>query len=498
LSETILVVDRAVKNAPQQSPLRVFTLGIGDGVSSAMCEGIARAGNGACLFAVNTESILGKCARLFRAGRTPFVQNVQIDWGISDEHLGSITPSVNFSIPSSSSRTVKIRPLPVIQQVPTKIQDIHAGTRTNFFVILTLKKIRVPESITLRGELDDGSGDFELNIPIDTVQLASAKEGLPLIHTLTAWRLIQEHEEKKAPLPQAISAATDDQVRKAVIVHFGEKYQLASQHTSFIARDFGQDSGQYRNRAASFHRREAGRARDGDVSEFPAEDNSQRGLGATILNFFTGFFPHETHGTRSPGPTIPGAWTDSPSSPPASDDEADDDGYESAETFSTLSSLDGSTEWSDWSRPPSPEPRMSEEEAQRQRSPSPNFESQRLAPEAQRVRPHTGNALPVRPPPPPPVRAEVVQLVKFQLYDGSFPLQSLRNIVGANAVDEASKRQLDDAAWATALSVAFIEKHMGSQKELMDDLLIKAREYLRARQDIDTKELIRLAKGLVL
>ena len=361
-----------------------------------------------------------------------------------------------------------------------------------------MKKIRVPDFITLRGELDDGSANFELGIPINEVRLASAKEGLPLIHTLAAWRLIQEHEERRAPLPQPVSAATDDEIRKAVVVHLGEKYQLASQYTSFVAIDYGQGGRQHRNRANPFHHPETNGADDADVSNLPAEADSQRGLGATILNFFSRFLPHETRESHSPSPSpiIPGGWADFPSSPPpASDDGADDDGYESVETFSTLSSLADSTEWSDWSPPPSPEPRMSEEDAQRQRSPSPNFESEKLAPEAQR---HTSNALPVRiRPPPAPVRPEVVKLVKCQLYDGSFPLQSLRDIVGANAVEEAKKRQLDEAVWATALSVAFIERHMGSQKELMEDLLMKAREYLGTRTDIDEKVLIRLAKELI-
>jgi hypothetical protein len=487
----------AVNGAPLASPIRVFILGIGNGVSSAMCEGIARAGRGACFFAVDTESILGKCARLFRAGRTPFLRKVQIDWGISNEHVSSATSSVNFSIPSPSSRTIKIRQMPAIQQVPTKIQDIHAGTRTNFFVILKLKTLTVPQSITLRGELDDGSGNFELEIPIQTVQLVGAKEGLPLIHTLAAWHLIQEHQEKRAPLPQPISTATEAEMRKAVIVHLGEKYQLVSQHTSFVAVDRGRDGTQHRSWAGSFHRQDSSRARD--TSDLPIENDS---IWSTILNIFTGFFPngfflHETQGSSSQ--TIPGAWTDFPSSslasPPISDDEANEDEYESVATFSTLSSLEGSTEWSDWSRPPSPEPETSEEDAQMQRSPSPNFEPQRS--EVGGVQPQVGNGLPVPPPPPPPVRAEVVELVKFQLYDGSFPLHSIRGIVGANAVDEANNLQVDDAVWATVLSIAFIQKHMGSQKELMEDLLIKAREFLQERSDVDTKELLTLAKDLL-
>jgi len=461
-----------------------------------MCEGIARAGKGICLFAVNTESILGKCARLFRAGRTPFVQRVQIDWGVSDEDL-SLPTSVNFLIPSPSSRTIRLQSLPAIQQVPTKIQDIHAGTRANFFVILKLRKVIVPQSITLRGELDDGSGAFELPVPIQTVQLASARQGLPLIHTLAAWHLIQEHAEQRAPLPQPISAATDSQTRKAVIVHLGEKYQLASEHTSFIAVDSGQDGRRNPNWAGSLYhaRSPSPDARASDVGELPTEDSSQFRLLSTISNFFARFFQTEDHGGRS----IPGAWTESPlSSPPASDNGAGDDRYESAETFSTLSSLDGSSDWSDWSAAPSSElrPQVTEEDARRQRSSSPQFESRRLAPEGERTWPDSTR--PVRPPQqPPPVRPEVVELVKLQLYDGSFLLHSLRGIVGANVVDEVNKLQVDNAVWATALSIAFIEKHMRNQKELMADLLIKAQEFLRDKPDIETEELIRLARELV-
>jgi hypothetical protein len=437
---------------------------------------------------------------LFRAGRTPFVRSVQINWGISDEYLSSTT-SVDFSIPSKSSKTVRIRPLPIIQQAPTKIQDIHAGTRTNVFVILTLKKMKVPESITLRGELDDGSGDFELEIPISTVQLAGAKPGLPLVHTLAAWRLIQEQEDKKAPLPQPVTAASDDQIRKAVIVHLGEKYQLASQYTSFVAIDSGQDDGQYSNHAGSARATSPirGSSRASDVSDVdsPPRGRSQpvsNGLGSTIFNFFASLFRLEIHEGR--GQTVPGAWRESPpASPPASDNDGGDDGYSSAETFSTLSSLESHTDWSDWST--ASRPQLTEEEARKQRSPSPQLEPRRLAPGQGHAYP-ADNGLPVPPPPPPPVGREVVELVKLQLFDGSFSLDSLRGIVGTDAVDEVNNLQVDSAVWATALSVAFIEKHMKMKgsKELMDDLLIKPQEFLRESLP-DVEGLMRRARQLI-
>jgi hypothetical protein len=474
-----------------------------------MCEGIARVGRGACLFAVDTERIIGECRRLLSAGRTPFVRSVQINWGVSDEYLSSTTSSVNFSIPTMPSNPVRIRQLPIIQQAPTQIQDIHASIRTNVFVILTLKKLKVPESITLRGELDDGSGDLELEIPVNMVQLAGAKQGLPLVHTLAAWRLTQEHEVKRAPLPQPVTAASDDQIRKAVIVHLGEKYQLASQHTSFVAIDSGQDDRRYPNHAGSTRTTSpiqgSSRASDASDVNLPPQSRSQpepNGLGSMIFNFFASFFQPAIHDGH--GQTVPGAWRDSPpASPPASDNGGGDDGYSSAGTFTTLSSLEESTDWSDWSA--APRPQLTEEEAQMQRSPSPQLEPRRLAPDRQRAQYPAGNILPVPPPPPPPppppVGREVVALIRLQLFDGSFPLDRLRDIVGSNAVDEATSLQVGSAVWATALSVAFIEKHMKMKglKELRDDLLIKGQEFLRESiPDIDSVEgVMRRARQLV-
>jgi len=501
ITETVSVVENAVQCSQSHSLLRVFALGIGDGVSSAMCEGIARAGNGVCLFAVNTESILGKCARLFRAGRTPFIRNVKVDWGISGENLNSVTSSVNFSIPPSSSRTVRIRSLPVVQQVPTKLRDIHAGTRVNIFVILTVRRITVPESVVLQGELDDGGEVFEMKIPIQGVQLAEAKQGLPLIHTLAAWRLIQEHGEKRAPLPLPVSASTDDDIRKAVMVRLAEKYQLVCQYTSFVAINSDQDNGgPSNNQSGSSHRRRRESLNGGsggrDFDNLLTHSNSGPGLGSTIINFLVSFFKNDMN--ESQNQTVPGAWTDSPlPSRDPSDDGSMDQEYESAETFSTLSSLDGSSEWSDWSVPEQG-PEMTEEEAQRRRSPSPQFEQRTLAPEAERRRiPLLQNAALPHPPAPLSAQPEVVELVMLQSFDGSFPLHSsISRIVGSAAVDEVSNLQVDDKIWITALSIAFIEKHTENQ-ELKVDLLTKAREFLERNAGNDFGRLMRRARELV-
>lgn len=464
----ISFVAESVASANSHAPLRVFTLGIGNEVSTATCEGIARAGHGACLLAVNAESILGRCARLFVAGRTPFVENISVDWGVPVEHLASVA-----TVAFQSSRTVAIRPLPVIQQAPSQIYELHSGTRMNVSVIITLRTEYAPKEVILRGQLKDVGTPFVLTIPIKGLQLSDTDPRTPPIHTLAAWRLIQELQEGRVALPASIDASsTQDEIREAVIVQLGEKYQLVSKYTSFVAIDPGQQVGSPNS----------GRPRDFSRQAHRPDDDV--GLMPRIQDILSSIFGLGIRNVVAPAlnSALPGAWPDSqPVSEDAEDDEYsgddndnDDDGTSSsAETFSTLSSLE-SYGWSDWSTPPSPQlnPISDEEEA----SPSsPRLEPLSLAPDGGRQRPGT-------PPPPvhaPPPSPDILNLFRLQTYNGSFPLnEDLTHIIGSSAVQQASKLQVAGAVWATALSVAFIRKHMANQTDLLYDLLVKAEEYL--------------------
>ncbi|KAJ7124825.1 hypothetical protein C8R43DRAFT_1030894 [Mycena crocata] len=475
-----------IQTAVRNSAVRVFCLGIGDGVSTAMCEGIARAGNGECLFAVHTESILGKCARLFRAGRTPFVENVTIDWGIPDEKLNfsQRSQTVNFSTPSFP---VCLRPAPAVQQSPASIKNIHAAIRMNVYAILTLRKATVPKEVTLRGQLDGGGQSFELTVPIRGIQLTDSEPGLPLVHTLAAWRLIQDHEEGTAPLAllNAGDVASEAEIRKASIIRLGERYQVASRYTSFVAVDSGADAQPRVRRARSPSPRPisvgSGYRR---VSE---NDNSPVNLFRGILNSFldTSSVPPEI--PSPPDTDFPGAWLDADTV--VLDHPADDsDGYASVRTFSTLSSLDGSSEsdWSDWS---DGLPTVSAEDARLQRCPSPKLEALKFAPhpirDARRIR--IQQAAPEPPAAPPPVHAEVVKLAALQLFDGSFD-DAIRGVVGSQVFNEAVVLQVDTKVWATAVSIAFMSKHLANpaQQELLADLLAKAMEFLESRPDLST------------
>ncbi|KAJ7630477.1 hypothetical protein FB45DRAFT_1027697 [Roridomyces roridus] len=419
--QTVSDIQTAVRAGTKDHPLRVFCLGIGDGISTAMCEGIARAGNGVCLFAVHTESMLGKCARLFSAGRSPFVENVTIDWGIPDENLTVRSPTVNFSNPSPYS--IRLQPTPAIQQSPSSIPQIHTGTRLNVYAILALRKTTVPKEVVLRGQLNGGRNSFELTVPIRGIQLADSEPGLPLVHTLAAWRLIQDHQERVAPPALPIGIATEEEIRKAAIVRLGERGKRLKR----------------RRRVRSPSPR--------PISDTESVTPKPRGLREMLKSIFN----PEPAEKNEAADDFPGAWPDSASSSPASDhdDPGRNGGYESDATFSTMSSLDGSSEWSDWSDTPPP---VSEEDAQMQRSPSPKLESVRLAPPQIRAeRAQQVTVVPIQPPPPPPVKPEIIQLASLQLSDGSFD-DSIRAVVGGQILDEAGVLHVDAVVWATAVS----------------------------------------------
>ncbi|KAF7340086.1 hypothetical protein MVEN_01926700 [Mycena venus] len=478
IDATIADVSTAVQNSQVMGPhsrLRVFCLGIGDGVSSAMCEGIARAGEGEYLFAVHTESILLKCARLLRAGRVPFVEGVSIDWGIPEENFSLRSQTVNFST-SSHPPKVRLRPAPAIQQSPAVISNIHASTRMNVYAILTLRKTTVPKEVTLRGQLDGGGDTFELTVPIRGIQLADEEPGLPLVHTLAAWRLIQDHQEGTAPLALAVGDASEEEIRKTSIVRLGERYQVASRHTSFVAVDSGNDVRRRRVRK-TFSPTEA--PRDSPSQESPLRDLLS--LGGRLLNSLFNTSPMTS--PTEPEPELPGAWRDDTSRWNSAINRDDpDEGYGSAATFSTLSSLDGSSDsdWSDWSVDPPPMSEEAEEDARN----AAQRRMQLVVPEPRA--------------PPPPVHSEVVRLAALQLFDGSYD-DSIRNVVGDDIFNEADALQIDKAKWATAVSIAFMSKHLAdpAQKELLDDLLQKAYDFLGGKHDASAKRLIQMAKDLL-
>jgi hypothetical protein len=357
----------------------------------------------------------------------------------------------------------------------------------------------IPKEVVLRGQLNGGGSPFEMVVPVSTVKSFDKKNpGIPLVHTLSARRLITDFWEDDATLPVPLDPATSlEDVRKAAIIRLGEDYQLASKFTSFVAVDGSDENlgrGDIRGRSLTRRQRQHGDSRTGDNNQHIIGSILTFVLGSvsnalTALTGVLGRKSSDRHTTRFR--RLPGVY---PSSPlnftsrsltgdiDVSDKELDKESVGTG-SFSTMSSLDGSL--SDWSSSRSPErhSNMSPENAARMRSPSPTVQSSPQTGGRHNVPSHTAPS-PVSSAVLPLVPTSVVNLIQLQDFDGSFSFSDLLgDIVGQSALQIPTNLHIDNITWATALAVAFLRKHLAedSQSDVLDGLLDKVKEFMERR-----------------
>ncbi|EPT01795.1 hypothetical protein FOMPIDRAFT_1059549 [Fomitopsis schrenkii] len=241
--------------------LRVFTLGVGYGASTTLCEGLARAGNGLCLMTTQSEELAGKCSRLLRASRVPpsgNLRNLRVDWNYTGpdpllqgrdlpaaEHVPEPQePSAALNLFDASCDplaaaedagfAIDVPLIKGLQQAPSAIPEFYPGSRFIVSAILS-KTTRVPSSVILRGETPDGQA-VELDVPVRAANFQKAWP--PLVHTLAAHRLIQELEDGYLDCLGVTAKVEPDrakEIARAAIVRVSTEYQLASKYASFIA-----------------------------------------------------------------------------------------------------------------------------------------------------------------------------------------------------------------------------------------------------------------------
>ena len=482
--------------------MRLFVLGIGTGVSSDECLRLAREGNGECLFALSAEDILGKCARLLNAGRSKNIERIDIDWeyNASSPRAG-FSPPVTLNLPAGIPA---LAPPPPVQQAPHSLTKIFSGIRFTVFAITSFRT--VPTSVRLITKLEGVSEPQELIVEVTKVKPfrdTNEHSTVPIVHTLAARKLIMELDDAVGPLPTPDPGdallVSEDELRRAGIVRLGLTYQLVSPHTSFVAVQKGGERIRNRGRGSGSMAWARSRLRrtnpDAQENSPPAEaptflDDLVSGVSSLITSVFSFFNGPMTSTSTNPTPTpssrshhrpkVPGTYDGSDSGMSESNRDRgrrrapsplqgrSPSSHHSTDTFSTLSSLEGSSCSSCWtpSRSPSPLPRFRDPI---ERAPSPEFLRDTVSLRPNVPREHV------------PISQEVYDLFQQMDVDGSFATSPLlTRLVGDAVLGKADELGIDKKVWVTVVIAAYLKIHLQGEPDLLELVSEKAREFVEA------------------
>ncbi|CAJ0544609.1 Ff.00g037020.m01.CDS01 [Fusarium sp. VM40] len=270
--------------AQSEGTARVFTLGIGAGVSTSLIEGIARAGNGFAQTVGDNEKMDKMVVRMLRGALSPHITDYSLE--IKYEKVESSTDDDEFELVEKVTEGLKIdtaevsttkeseapkKPislfdnsaddddtsmtdapaidnkydhLPTVSvprylQTPSRIPSLFPFSRTTVYVLLSdATPAQQPKSVLLKGT--SRHGPLELEIPITTTT-----EKDSVIHCLAARKEVKELEEGRGWLTYAEDNSGkllkekhdghfSDMVEREA-VRLGVKYQVGGKWCSFVA-----------------------------------------------------------------------------------------------------------------------------------------------------------------------------------------------------------------------------------------------------------------------
>ncbi|CAI6084885.1 unnamed protein product [Clonostachys chloroleuca] len=278
--------------ASTKGATRIFSLGIGHGVSHALIEGVARAGNGFAQTVADNEKMDKKVVRMLKGALTPHITDYSLEIKYSQkpenkadddegfelvEKVESFTfsdatatesekppayqaPKPTLSLfdnsikdnedpepPNASGADGKFDHLPDIKnptylQSPYQIPPLFPFHRSNVYVLLSESSpSKVAKSVVLRGT--SRHGPLELEIPITVLP-----ENGEMIHQLAARNAVKELEEGRGWIFHAKDSKTgkllktqhdgrfSDLVEREA-VRLGVTYQVGGKWCSFVAVD---------------------------------------------------------------------------------------------------------------------------------------------------------------------------------------------------------------------------------------------------------------------
>lgn len=230
--------ERQIIDFVQTTKSRIFTLGIGSGVSTFLVKGLSRATAGHAAFVQDHEKLEPVCISLLKKALTPAISNLKIKWpaqpgngssGIAlakaaaDKVLSFFDPSQKDLQRPYESEEAKPSCEPVCQQAPQSPPSVYPDSNFCAFALYPqgILSSRNPETnqVTITGDAPTGKLTLTLQLPPAPVNRIQ-----PLVHRMAARALIQDLEEK--PL-----ACSDEATRLSL------RFSVLCQSTAFVAID---------------------------------------------------------------------------------------------------------------------------------------------------------------------------------------------------------------------------------------------------------------------
>jgi hypothetical protein len=282
---------RYIEEATADGDVRLFTLGIGQDVSHALVEGMARVGRGfAQIVSDEKEGMEGKVVRMLRGGLSAHIKDYRLEWEgkPSDEELAQQSTSSEqtaapkakkislFDMNADTEPPISFSALPdfivpTVLQAPYKIPPLFPFSRSTAYVILS-SQVPAPSSVWLRGTTPTGD-ELELEINVQHV-----KDNGETIHQLAGRKILQELEEGtgylhsgKYGVDKKVNSGTFEEWVKREGVRVGIKYGLASKWTSFLAVTKKEDMEDKEGKERSVDEESAAEEEDNEF-EFVAAD----------------------------------------------------------------------------------------------------------------------------------------------------------------------------------------------------------------------------------
>ncbi|RLL97204.1 hypothetical protein CFD26_105337 [Aspergillus turcosus] len=250
-----------IRETASDNSARFFSLGIGNGASHSLVEGIARAGNGFSQLVVNYEELDRKVVRMLKGALTPHISDYKLDVEYDDggEDFEVVLPerpkTVTVNETEKEQQPISLfdadytgdeqkpdeEPLPDVTapqtiQAPYKIPPLYPFIRTAAYLLLGPATTHNPKSLIFRGT--SKQGPLVLRIPIDDIGTGET------IHQLAVRKAMIELEEGHGWLTAAygngnpfnnLHPGTKERVIARECEKLGTQFQVTGKHCSFVA-----------------------------------------------------------------------------------------------------------------------------------------------------------------------------------------------------------------------------------------------------------------------